>query len=210
MRLALIVPFRKRWKHLYEFIPHYKRLFYDVQIYAIEQDEEKPFNRAKLLNVGYVQYCQNFDYFAAHDVDMLVSKGFKHYLIPPIEVAQLATHAQQFKYVMPFPEYLGGVTLFNNTFFERIGGYSNNFWGYGGEDNELYLRIKSLNGNIEYRDCWHQCLYHPPSHPTGVDWEKMAQAKKPRELNDGISFTKYEIIEEKPILDTAIRLKVKI
>jgi hypothetical protein len=168
-RLALIVPFRKRWQHLWEFVPHYKRAFKDVQIYIIEQEGDKPFNRAKLLNVGFSHFCSEFEYFAAHDVDMLCTKRKEAYLtLPKTGVAQLATHVQQFRYKMPFPEYLGGVTLFNNNHFVMIGGYSNNFWGYGGEDNEIYYRLKQFGIEIEYRDCWHQSLYHPPSQNSPV------------------------------------------
>ena len=38
----------------------------------IEQADDKPFNRGKLLNVGYTLACDNgCDYFVFHDVDML-------------------------------------------------------------------------------------------------------------------------------------------
>lgn len=210
-RLALIVPFRKRWQHLWEFVPHYKRLFKDVQIYIIEQSDNQPFNRAKLINAGFHYFCSEFDYFAAHDVDMLCTKKREAYLTNPKSgVAQLATHVQQFRYQMPFPEYLGGVTLFNNLHFVMINGYSNHFWGYGGEDNEMYYRLQQLKISIEYRDCWHQSLYHPPSHTTGIDWAKLEQAKQPRKPDDGLASIFYEIIEENYILDSAVRLKIKI
>jgi hypothetical protein len=208
-RLGIIVPFRKRWHHLWEFIPHYKRRLPQAHIYVIEQYGTAPFNRAKLLNVGFRHYSHSFTYFAAHDVDMLITKGAEHYLTPPDTVAQLATHCQQFRYKMPFAEYMGGVTLFENGFFEMIGGYSNHFWGYGGEDNELYYRVKWFGAQVEYRDGWYQCLHHPPSHPMGVDWAKMEQAKQPRAVLDGVSFAAYDVVDEGD-MQGATRLLVKI
>lgn len=209
-QLAILVPFRKRWRHLSEFVPHYTRRLPNARIFVIEQaDEKQPFNRAKLLNVGFQHYYDKFTYFAAHDVDMLCTKGVDHYKFPPAGVAQLATHAQQFKYKMPFPEYLGGVTLFTNEFFYKIGGYSNDFWGYGGEDNEMYNHITSQGYSIEYRDVWYQSLYHPPSHPTGVDWGKMEQARRPRNHFDCLWYTHYEVVAEMPVWGATL-LKVKI
>ena len=43
----------------------------DYQIFIIEQSDDKPFNRGKLLNVGYNWYDNGCDYFVFHDVDML-------------------------------------------------------------------------------------------------------------------------------------------
>jgi hypothetical protein len=208
-RLGIIVPFRKRWHHLYQFIPHYKRLFPDAHICIIEQAGDAPFNRAKLLNVGYLAYRDKFDYFAAHDVDMLVERNGRFYKEFPEHPTQLATHVQQFHYKMPFPEYFGGVTLFNNEIFEEIGGYSNNFWGYGGEDNEMYYRIEALAIKIVYRECYYRSLHHPPSHPTGVDWAKMEQAKKPRSDDDGVGATNY-IVEKEYLYNSVPILQVKI
>jgi hypothetical protein len=193
MRLAFIVPFRKRFSHLREFVPHYKRRFYNAPIYIIEQGDDKLFNRAALLNIGYKEFNQTFDYFAAHDIDMLVTKGDYSYCENP---TQLATHAEQFRYKMPFPEYFGGVTLFNNADFVTLNGYSNNFWGHSGEDNEMYFNVLAKGLKISYRDCWYHCLYHPrsPDNPTGFNAIKMEQAKRPRDPDDGLTHCKYEVV----------------
>ena len=44
----------------------------DYEIFIIEQSDDKPFNRGKLLNAGY-KYAldKGCDYFVFHDVDML-------------------------------------------------------------------------------------------------------------------------------------------
>jgi hypothetical protein len=42
------------------------------------------------------------------------------------------------------PKYFGGIVSFNSSMFNTINGYPNNFWGWGGEDDELYKRTKKF------------------------------------------------------------------
>jgi hypothetical protein len=74
-KLAIVVPYRDREEHLRVFLPHMKS-YLDKQnvlhnIYIIEQEFGKPFNRAKLLNIGFLEADSDCDYFVFHDVDML-------------------------------------------------------------------------------------------------------------------------------------------
>ena len=77
-KLAIIVPYRDRKSHLEVFVPYMTEYLkdYDYKIFVIEQSDDKPFNRGKLLNVGArIAIKEGFDYFALHDVDMLPLKG---------------------------------------------------------------------------------------------------------------------------------------
>lgn len=190
--LAFIVPYRSRPNHLGQFIPHYTRRFKDAKFFIIEQGDNKPFNRGKLLNIGFLEYGKDFDYVALHDIDMLLSKGDYSY---PEKPTHLATKVQQFKYSMPSPDYFGGVVLFNRFDFAKVNGYSNNFFGWGGEDNQLYFECLKVGLEIERRDCFYQSLYHPPTNPKGFDQAKMDQAKQPRKENDGLTNCDYKIID---------------
>lgn len=67
--LAIIVPYRDREDHLKEFIPHMNKYLPDAKIVIVEQADEKPFNRGKLLNVGFLE--TDFFYYCFHDVDHL-------------------------------------------------------------------------------------------------------------------------------------------
>ena len=42
------------------------------------------------------------------------------------------------------PGYFGGITSFSASQFRQINGFPNNFWGWGGEDDELYKRTKKV------------------------------------------------------------------
>ena len=49
-----------------------------------------------------------------------------------------------------FDKYFGGVTLFPTKVFEKINGYSNKYWGWGYEDDDLFHRC--LHHNIQTDD----------------------------------------------------------
>ena len=56
-KLAVIVPYRNRESHLNVFIPYLEDYLNSkkipFEIFVIEQKDKKPFNRGKLLNIGY-------------------------------------------------------------------------------------------------------------------------------------------------------------
>ena len=53
----------------------------------------------------------------------------------------MAVSVSRWKYRVTYQNYLGGITLMNPTVFITIRGFSNKFWGWGGEDDDLYCRL---------------------------------------------------------------------
>lgn len=146
-KLAVIVPYRDRNSQLKRFLKHMESYLSDYvyEIFVIEQCDTKPFNRGKLLNIGYKIACEHqCDYFVFHDVDMLPYKVDYSYTDKPLH---LATHLQENDYETTFFDYFGGVTLFNKEDFASINGYSNEYWGWGFEDDDLLIRC--LHSNLE-------------------------------------------------------------
>ncbi|VDP92848.1 unnamed protein product [Echinostoma caproni] len=43
---------------------------------------------------------------------------------------------------LPYSEFVGGVTALSRTQFELVGGFSNMYFGWGGEDDDLLNRIR--------------------------------------------------------------------
>lgn len=202
MNPAIIIPYRNRQKHIQQFLPHYRKLLPVATFLVIEQSINKPFNAFKLLNVGAKLSWETTDYFCFHDVDMLV-QGKPDYSYPETPT-HLATNASQFNWQMPFPEYFGGVTLFNKADFAKCNGFSNNFFSWAGGDNEMYYRVKSVGLEITRRPHRYLSLPHPKSHPTGFDPVRQKQAMKPRRDDDGLSHVDFKIIGEKEILNGKI------
>ena len=145
-KLAIIVPYRDREEHLGRFVPHMDKFLsdkeIDYKIFVVEQGNEKPFNRGWLLNIGYkIASEQGYDYFCFHDVDMLPEDNTCDYSWVD-RPTHIAARLSKFKYRLVYPEYFSGVTIFNKEHFEWINGYSNKYWGWGFEDDDLLYRCR--------------------------------------------------------------------
>lgn len=128
-----------------------KESILDYVIIVVVQDSKKDFNRGALLNVGYLQACKlECDYVVFHDVDMLpVNIDYSEVKEPTQVVCTVVGKSKDEK--IPY-DYSGGVVLFPISDLERINGFSNKYWGWGFEDNDLLLRCKeegiSLNDMV--------------------------------------------------------------
>jgi len=149
-KLGVVVPFRDRYQHLFEFkrkIKDYLNLNkIDYELIIVEQDGAKTFNRGKLLNVGFLYAKKlNCDYVIFHDVDMIpIEVDYTYSEYPVHLISKFLSRNSKYKKII-FDEYFGGVTLFPISYFEQINGYSNEYWGWGYEDDDLLYRCK-ING----------------------------------------------------------------
>ncbi|KAK9886113.1 hypothetical protein WA026_014900 [Henosepilachna vigintioctopunctata] len=148
-RLALLVPYRDRFEELLEFVP-YIHNFLNKQhishgIYVLNQVDGYRFNRASLINVGYLQVKEEYDYIAMHDVDLLPLNANLSYAYPqqPYHLAAPNLHPRYH-----YAKFIGGILLINREQFGLVNGLSNNYWGWGLEDDEFYVRLKDANLNI--------------------------------------------------------------
>ena len=135
-KLGVIVPYKNRKKHLTLFkesITEYlNKKGISFELIIVEQFNDKPFNRGKLLNIGFIEAKKsNCDYVVFHDVDMLPIEVDYSYSNKPIHLATNITSNKQ---------YFGGVTMFPIEVFDKINGYPNEYWGWGFEDDELLKR----------------------------------------------------------------------
>jgi hypothetical protein len=140
-KLGIIVPYRDRYDQLISFkssINNYlKSKNINFELIIVEQDGAKLFNRGKLLNIGFKQAKKlKCDYVVFHDVDMLpIDVDYSYSEIPLLLATQRAS----------FDEFFSSVILFPIEYFEKINGYSNEYWGWGFEDDDLLFRCKINN-----------------------------------------------------------------
>jgi len=142
--LAIVVPFRDRFEELQDFVPHMHRYLKEkgisFTIYVVNQADSHRFNRASLINVGFlVARNESHDYIAMHDVDLLPLNKDLSYDYPengPFHVAAPHLHPKYH-----YKNFVGGILLLSVEQFEQVNGLSNKFWGWGREDDELFLRI---------------------------------------------------------------------
>jgi hypothetical protein len=147
-KLGIIVPYRDRYNHLISFkssISSYlKSKNIDFELIIVEQDDAKLFNRGKLLNIGFKQAIKlKCDYVVFHDVDMLPIEVDYSYSDTPL---LLATQRAS------FDEFFSSVILFPIEHFEKINGYSNEYWGWGFEDDDLLFRCKVNNIPLDKKE----------------------------------------------------------
>lgn len=166
-KLSLIVPYRNRESHLSIFVPYmieyFKNINYSINI--IEQLDNKPFNRAKLLNIGFELTKINYDYFCFHDIDMLpvCEESVYEYVENPIH---LAMYVEQFNWNLAYNDYFGGVTMIDKNSFIKVNGFSNDYWGWGAEDDDFLKRCRYFNLQILRRAGKYRSLYHKPNGDT--------------------------------------------
>lgn len=161
MKLLVIVPYRDRASHLKEFIPYITKALYsqkiDYKIVVIEQNLGKLFNRGLVCNIGFELYQKECDYICIHDVDM-IGENFDY------SYEQIVTHLsarwKDRNYKEFYAEYLGGVVLFPKSEFIKINGFSNNYWGWGCEDDDLKLRCDTMNIKVQRKQGRFQSLPH--------------------------------------------------
>ncbi|XP_019726937.1 beta-1,4-galactosyltransferase 7 isoform X2 [Hippocampus comes] len=143
-KLALLVPFRERFEELLVFVPfmhsflNKKKIAH--QILIINQVDHYRFNRASLINVGYLESANDTDYLAMHDVDLLPLNDALDYGFPadgPFHVASPDLHP-----LYHYKTYVGGILLLTKKHYHMCNGMSNRFWGWGREDDEFYRRLR--------------------------------------------------------------------
>lgn len=158
-KLGVITPVRDREEHLSQFIPHMKKFLkgYNVNFYVIEQTAGGLFNKGRLYNAAFQLWHKEVDYICFHDVDMLPL--FADYA-PPKFPTHLASMVEQFNYTVPYPNYFGGVTLFKPEDYIAVNGFSNDYWGWGLEDDDLLLRCVYKEMKIERRPGVFRSLPH--------------------------------------------------
>ena len=151
-RVAVIVPYRDREPHLRAFLLNIHRFLQKQQIqygvYIVEQAGNQPFNRAMLMNVGAAEAVkQHPDYqcYIFHDVDLLPEDDRNLYTCP-IQPRHMSVSIDSFLYRLPYDDIFGGVSAMTVDQFKAVNGFSNLFWGWGGEDDDMAnrLRLKKL------------------------------------------------------------------
>lgn len=152
-KLGVIVPYRNRESHLIQFKESITKYLNDraipFELIIVEQLDDKPFNRGKLLNIGFIKAeSLGCDYVVFHDVDMLpidvdysYSKNVYHLATNFISDSDYTKEV--------FQNYFGGVNLFPIESFKKIDGYPNDYWGWGFEDDELFRRCIKYGINTE-------------------------------------------------------------
>ena len=197
-KIGIIVPYRDRENHLKEFLPAIQKTLteqhIEFEIIIVEQLDGLSFNRGKLLNIGVEKAIElGCNYVALHDVDMLPIKADYSIVDRPTHIATKFTSDTDEKKIV-FDTYFGGVTLFPISDYIKVNGYSNKYFGWGFEDDDLLYRCEK---NLKQLNVKH--LSNIPTNFVGFEfngWDSVITIPKPFKLKNYtmlVSFEPYQI-----------------
>ncbi|XP_779931.2 beta-1,4-galactosyltransferase 5 isoform X2 [Strongylocentrotus purpuratus] len=202
LKVAIVVPFRNRFDHLPIFLRHIvpllKRQKLEFSIFISEQRNDIRFNRAMLMNVGFVEALNftNFDCVVFHDIDHL-ALNVKNYFGCENMPRHFISGEAMWGWKIIYENLFGGVTGITKQQFYTINGLSNVYWGWGGEDDDFAGRVQSKGhkrtrpqGKIGYFDT----VIHGKKESSAFNEARFCLLRyyKQRMPTDGVSNLRYE------------------
>ncbi|XP_055916329.1 beta-1,4-N-acetylgalactosaminyltransferase bre-4 [Eupeodes corollae] len=199
-RVAIIVPFRDRYAHLSIFLknlhPFLMKQNIEYRIFVIEQTNGKLFNRAALMNIGYLEALKllPWDCFIFHDVDLLPLDERNLYNCPN-QPRHMSVAIDVFGYKLPYSSIFGGVSGMTREHFSKVNGFSNSFWGWGGEDDDMSNRLKHANlfiSRYPVNIARYMMLTHQKERANPKRYENLVNGVNKFDM-DGLNSIKYDI-----------------
>ncbi|XP_013412932.1 beta-1,4-N-acetylgalactosaminyltransferase bre-4 isoform X2 [Lingula anatina] len=151
VHVAIIIPFRGRDSQLRVFlnnmIPLFQKQNLDYGIFVVDQREGPPFNRAMLMNIGFMESSKlgNYNCFIFHDVDLIAENEFNIYRCAE-KPRHMSVLIDKYNYKVLYKDIFGGVTALTREHMQKVNGFSNVYFGWGGEDDDMSKRIRDKNG----------------------------------------------------------------
>ncbi len=143
--MAFIIPFRDRSDHLAYFlhniIPILKRQQLKFRFIVVEQVSPDLFNKGRLHNAGF-EFAQSLgvNCVVFHDVDMIPLDDRNTYGYPR-QPRHVAPYTDTLNYELWYHNLVGGVLSMKTEHYVKLNGFSNEYWGWGGEDDDMGKRI---------------------------------------------------------------------
>ncbi|XP_037532471.1 beta-1,4-galactosyltransferase 3 [Nematolebias whitei] len=203
-KTAIIIPHRNREHHL-KFLLYYLHPFLQQQqlsygIYVIHQAGTYTFNRAKLMNVGFREAMreEEWDCLFFHDVDLIPEDNRNLYTCDA-NPKHAAIAMDKFGYKLPYKMYFGGVSALSPLHYLKMNGFPNNYWGWGGEDDDIGVRV-SLAGMLISRPSLkvgrYKMIKHKLDKGNDENPKRFNMLAKTRQTwkTDGMNTVEYEII----------------
>jgi len=161
------------------------------------------------MNAGFLHvtkhYPDVFDCFIFHDVDLLLENELGLYKCSKRFPRHLSSSIDKYHYTVPWAGITGGVMAFTEPQYRQVNGFSNEYWGWGCEDDDMFIRIVNACLQLEQADkayYTYAMIVHTYEKSYKGDSElndyfrfKMAESANLRMDSDGINNLIYESSE---------------
>ncbi|KAH8868094.1 Beta-1,4-N-acetylgalactosaminyltransferase bre-4 [Schistosoma japonicum] len=172
-------------------------------IFVIEQIGNGKFNRGSLLNAGFLEVSKFEEYhcFILHDVDKLPEDDRILYTCGQ-SPAHLSPLLSTFNYKLLYNRFFGGVVTFTRKQFQKINGFSNLYEGWGGEDDDLFMRVEQSGYKLN-RSSLEIGRYYAIQHEIdnlneiNPHRHKLLETAEKRFKTDGLNSVKYKVTQSK-------------
>ena len=202
MKINVLIPFRDRDEDIKLSLPKINdsliALGLTPTFFIAEQANDLPFNRGMIFNAGFLEAKKITDcsHWIFHDVDIFEKT--------PGHLKYGRVDGVRHVYGMEWSN-LGGIFCIDSKTYELANGYSNNFWGWGKEDDDLRNRLNDLGikidteGRILRRKRDQKMILDRVTPPDlkreRINYELMA-ARQDASLS-GLSNADYQLVEHK-------------
>ena len=209
-RLTIVIPFRDRDEHLRELLPPLTKTLTEQciahRILVVEQDSGGLFNRGRLINAGILHAAAQSDYYCLHDVDAVPVAANYRCPSQPLRLVHTIHNAEGEAQRTDY--YFSGVVSVRKQQVFAANGYANEYWGWGKEDDDFFLRLL-LAGYLCFYDT--QGVFRDLPNPKAQQVERKGKAtpdfvrrnRRQRSrlvrglespLEDGLNTLRFEVI----------------
>ncbi|XP_051922618.1 beta-1,4-galactosyltransferase 3 [Hippocampus zosterae] len=203
-RTAVVIPHRHREHHLrfllYYLHPFLQRQQLNYAIYVIHQAGSYTFNRAKLMNAGFREAMreEDWDCLFFHDVD-LIPEDDRNTYVCDANPKHAAIAMDKFGYKLPYQMYFGGVSALTPLHYLKMNGFPNNYWGWGGEDDDIGVRVSLAGMSISRPSLKvgrYKMIKHKLDKGNDVNPKRFNMLAKTRQTwkLDGMNTAEYEVL----------------
>ncbi|CAG9788595.1 unnamed protein product [Diatraea saccharalis] len=155
------------------------------------------FNKGALYNIGFIetQRFGTWDCLVFHDVDLIPLDERLLYTCPRNPI-HMSPAVESNNFTLQYYTLFGGVTAMSPRHYLAVNGYSNYYWDWGGEDDDMFnrlvgarLSLSRLNSTIAR----FATLPHKPQLVNPNRYKKLAKARN-RYKSEGLKTVQYRLI----------------
>ena len=140
---------------------HYKKGY---KVIVVTQDDDKSFKRGQLFNIGFLHSDTDLLVLIDNDIRLFYPIPISVDKNPVVPFKSLVQIDKDFKElsIVQHPFGYGGMNIFTREQFIISCGFSNLFFGWGGEDNCIHERFKFVKTNNRVGHISHEKGYCDP------------------------------------------------